>query len=84
MGYFVLILIVGAAAGYFATQLYNIETNIAVTVAVGVLGAILGFFLLRLIGWLLIGAGGILSLFVGGVLGAILLVYIYKTYYLER
>ena len=84
MGYFVLILIVGAAAGYFATQLYNIETNIAVTVAIGVLGAILGFFLLRFIGWLLIGAGGILSLFVGGVLGAILLVYIYKTYYLER
>ena len=84
MGYFVLILIIGAAAGYFATQLYNIEANIPVTVGIGVLGAILGYFLLRVIGWLLIGAGGILSMFVGGVLGAILLVYIYKTYYLER
>lgn len=84
MGYFILILIIGAAAGYFATQLYNIEANIPITVGIGVLGAILGYFLLRVIGWLLIGAGGILSMFVGGVLGAILLVYIYKTYYLER
>ena len=80
----VLILIIGAAAGYFATRIYNIETNIAVTVAIGVLGAVLGYFLLRAIGWLLVSAGGVLSMFVGGILGAMLIVYIYKTYYLEK
>lgn len=81
---FVLILIVGAAAGYFATRIYNIETDIPVTVAIGVLGAILGYFLLRALGWLLVFAGGLLSMFVGGIIGALILVYIYKTYYLER
>ncbi|MEM0977918.1 MAG: GlsB/YeaQ/YmgE family stress response membrane protein [Pseudomonadota bacterium] len=81
---FVLILIIGAAAGYFATRIYNIDANIPMTVAVGVLGAILGYFLLRVIGFLIATGGGVLSMFVGGVLGAMLLVYIYKTYYLER
>ncbi|MEO0342899.1 MAG: GlsB/YeaQ/YmgE family stress response membrane protein [Pseudomonadota bacterium] len=84
MAYAVLILVIGAAAGYFATRLYNIETSIPVTVGIGVIGAVAGYFILRFIGILLAAAGGILSLFVGGVLGAIVVVYIYKTYFLEK
>ncbi|MEM9715722.1 MAG: GlsB/YeaQ/YmgE family stress response membrane protein [Pseudomonadota bacterium] len=80
----ILILIIGAAAGYFATRMFDIDSNIPITVGVGVLGAILGYFLLRGIGWLLATAGGVLSMFIGGVIGAVLLIYIYKTYFLEK
>ena len=73
---FVLLVIVGAAAGFLATRLMRIEAGLPATVAIGVGGAIIGGvlirFLLEITGWM---AG-----FVGAVLGALLLLWIWKTY----
>lgn len=77
---FVLLMIVGAAAGFLATRLMKIEASIPLTLAIGVGGAIIGNvlirFLLQITGWM---AG-----FVGAVLGALLLIWIWKTYVAGR
>lgn len=77
---FVLLMIVGAAAGFLATRVMKIEAGIPATVAIGVGGAIIGGvlirFLLEITGWM---AG-----FVGAVLGALLLLWIWKTYIAGR
>ena len=73
---FVLLVVVGAAAGFLATRLMKIEAGVPATVAIGVGGAIIGGvlirFLLEITGWM---AG-----FVGAVLGALLLLWVWKTY----
>ena len=76
----VLLLIVGAAAGFLATRMMKIQTDIPTTIAIGVGGAILGALVIRglaeLAGWM---AG-----FVGAVLGALVLLWIWKTYIAKR
>ena len=74
------LLIIGAAAGFLATRLMSLETDIVTTVAIGVLGALVGGLILRglltMMGWM--------SGFVGAVLGAVLLIWLYKTYLQKR
>lgn len=69
-------IIIGLAAGYLATRLMRIEADLPTTIGIGVLGALIGGFVLRsmivLAGW----AAG----FVGAVLGALLLIWLWKTY----
>lgn len=73
---FVALVVIGAAAGLIATRLMGLDSDLAVTIAIGVLGAIVGGLVLRgliaLTGWL---AG-----FVGAVLGAMLLIWLWRTY----
>jgi len=73
---FVLLVIVGAAAGFLATRMMRIEAGLPATVAIGIGGAIIGGvlirFLLEITGWM---AG-----FVGAVFGALFLLWIWKTY----
>ncbi len=70
------LIIIGAAAGFLATRMMRLETNVITTVAIGVLGAVIGGlvlrFLLTVVGWL--------SGFVGAVLGAMLLIWLWRTY----
>lgn len=70
------LIVIGAAAGFLATRLLRIEADIPTTVGLGVLGALIGGLALRFLtmvaGWM---AG-----FVGAVLGALLLVWLWKTY----
>ncbi|MGB3177600.1 MAG: GlsB/YeaQ/YmgE family stress response membrane protein [Albidovulum sp.] len=70
------LIIVGAAAGFIATRLMKIEANMITTISIGVLGALFGGFVLRLIltitGWM---AG-----FVGAVIGAMVLIWLWNTY----
>ena len=77
---FVALIIIGAAAGFIATRLMKVEANLLTTVAIGVLGAVTGGLVLRLLatvtGWM----GG----FVGAVLGAVALIWLYRTYILRR
>jgi uncharacterized membrane protein YeaQ/YmgE (transglycosylase-associated protein family) len=75
MSFFMLI-IVGAAAGFFATRIMNLETDVPTTVAIGVFGALIGGFLMRF----LIAMLGAVSGFVGAVLGALALIWLWKTY----
>jgi uncharacterized membrane protein YeaQ/YmgE (transglycosylase-associated protein family) len=77
---FILTLIIGAAIGYVATKVMKIEANIFVTIAIGVIGAILGMLLLRTLAAVIALGSGIVPMFVGGVGGALIILWIYKTY----
>ncbi len=72
----VLLMVVGAAAGFLATRLMKMNTDIPTTMAIGVGGAVIGgvltLYLLEITGWM---AG-----FVGAVSGALLLLWVWKTY----
>lgn len=70
------LVIIGIAAGFLATRVMKLDTDVPTTIAIGVGGALIGGFLLRtllmMVGWM---AG-----FFGAVLGAIALIWLYKTY----
>ena len=78
---FILTLIVGAAAGFMAVRFMGLQVNALVAVAVGVLGAIFGGIILRALFVLFIGASSVLSMFIGGLLGAIALIWIYQRFF---
>lgn len=71
------LIIVGAGVGFIATRLMRIELGIGETIAVGVLGAIVGGFVLR---FLLSSLGALVGI-VGAFLGAVALLWIYKSYF---
>ena len=54
----------------------DLDTNVPVTIAVGVLGAIIGGLVLRA----LLVIMGMAAGFIGAVLGALLLIWLYQTY----
>ncbi len=70
------LMIIGAAAGFLATRLMRLNTDVPTTVAIGVFGALIGGFALR--GLMMLA--GALAGFVGAVLGALLLLWLWKTY----
>ncbi|WP_421701976.1 GlsB/YeaQ/YmgE family stress response membrane protein [Aliiroseovarius sp.] len=73
----VFLIIVGAAAGFLATRLMDVQTSVPVTVAIGVLGALVGSLLLRLA----LAMTGLAFGFAGAVLGALALIWLWKTYF---
>ncbi len=70
------LIIIGAAAGFLATRMMRIETGIVATVAIGVLGALIGGLILRSLIALASWAAG----FVGAILGALLLIWLWQRY----
>ena len=72
----IFLIIIGAAAGFIATRVMGLETDIIVTIAIGVAGVVVGTFALRLIVSMLGATAG----FVAGVGGAILLVWLFQKY----
>jgi uncharacterized membrane protein YeaQ/YmgE (transglycosylase-associated protein family) len=70
------LVIIGAAAGFLATRVMKVNTDVPTTIAIGVFGALMGGALLRFLmmvtGW----AAG----FLGAFLGAVLLIWLSKTY----
>ncbi|SIS59796.1 GlsB/YeaQ/YmgE family stress response membrane protein [Phaeovulum vinaykumarii] len=73
---FVMLLIVGAAAGFLATRFMRLDTDVPTTIAIGVLGALVGGLVLRV----LIAMAGWMAGFVGAVLGAMALIWAWQTY----
>lgn len=73
---FVMLMIIGAAAGFLATRVMKLNTDVPSTVAIGVFGALIGGFLLRF----LIAALGAAAGFVGAFLGALLLIWLWQVY----
>lgn len=69
-------IIIGAAAGFLATRMLRIEADILTTVAIGVGGAVVGGLLIRF----LLTVTGWLAGFVGAVLGAMLLIWLWQKY----
>lgn len=72
----ILLIIIGIAAGFLATRAMGLETDVLTTVAIGVAGALVGGFALRA----LIMVSGWMAGFVGAVLGAIVLIWLWKSY----
>jgi uncharacterized membrane protein YeaQ/YmgE (transglycosylase-associated protein family) len=76
----VVLIIVGAAAGFIATRLMKLNTDVPTTIAIGIGGALVGGLVLRMAstfaGWL----GG----FVGAVAGAMVLIWLWQTYLRRR
>jgi uncharacterized membrane protein YeaQ/YmgE (transglycosylase-associated protein family) len=70
------LLIVGAAAGFIATRMMDLDTSVPVTIAIGVLGALIGGMVLRV----LLTLTGILFGFIGAIVGALVLIWLYQTY----
>jgi uncharacterized membrane protein YeaQ/YmgE (transglycosylase-associated protein family) len=74
---FIALIIIGAAAGFLATRFMKIEANVITTVVIGIAGALVGGLVLRglltVMGWM---AG-----FVGAVLGAMVLIWLWQTYF---
>lgn len=68
--------IIGVAAGFIATRLMRIDADLPTTIAIGVVGALAGGLVLRAISVL----AGVAAGFVGAVLGAMLLIWVWKTY----
>jgi len=72
----VALLIVGVAVGFLATRILKVNMDTPSTIALGVLGALIGTVVLRSLVMLAgIGAG-----FVGALLGAILLIWAWKSW----
>ena len=72
----IILLIIGAAAGFLATRFMKFEASVIATVAIGVLGALIGGMLLRF-GLAFLGAG---AGFIGAVLGAMALIWVYQRF----
>ncbi|MGV6805354.1 MAG: GlsB/YeaQ/YmgE family stress response membrane protein [Ruegeria sp.] len=73
----VALIIIGAAAGFLATRLMRIEADIPTTLLIGIAGAVVGGLVLRT----LLAVMGWMSGFVGAVLGALLLIWVWQTYF---
>ncbi|SIO52036.1 Transglycosylase associated protein [Rhodovulum sp. ES.010] len=73
---FLALVIIGAAAGFIATRLMRVEASLPVTLAIGILGALIGGFVLRA----LLALTGIAAGLVGAILGAMLLIWLYRSY----
>lgn len=72
----VALLVVGVAVGFLASRLLKVNLDTPSTIALGVLGALIGGLVLRGLTMLTgIGAG-----FVGAFLGALILIWDWKTY----
>jgi uncharacterized membrane protein YeaQ/YmgE (transglycosylase-associated protein family) len=70
------LIIIGAAAGFIATRLMNLDTDLVTTIAIGILGALIGGLVLRI----LLAITGFAAGFVGAVLGAMALIWLWDKY----
>lgn len=70
------IAVIGAAAGFLATRLMRVQTDVPTTVALGMAGAALGWVVLRF----LVAVSGWVAMFVGAVIGAVLLIRAWQMY----
>lgn len=70
------LIVIGAAAGFIATRLMRLETDLITTIAIGILGALVGGLVLRV----LLTITGWMAGFVGAIVGAMLLIWLWKTY----
>ena len=70
------LIIIGAAAGFIGTRLMKLDTGLVPTIAIGIFGALIGGAVLRV----LLTITGWLAGFVGAVLGAMVLIWLWRVY----
>jgi uncharacterized membrane protein YeaQ/YmgE (transglycosylase-associated protein family) len=71
-----ILIVIGAAAGFFATRFMQVRTDVPTTIAIGVGGALIGWLILRF----LVSISGWVAAFVGAVLGAMALIWLWQKY----
>ncbi|MCE2739338.1 MAG: GlsB/YeaQ/YmgE family stress response membrane protein [Rhodobacter sp.] len=71
-----LIVIVGTAAGFLATRFMRLQADVPTTIVIGIAGALVGTLALRF----LVAITGWLAMFAGAVLGAMLVIWLWRTY----
>ena len=71
------LIIIGAAAGFLATRMMRLETDIVTTMAIGIAGALIGGYLLRF----LLSVMGMLGGLIGAVMGAMLVIWVWQKYF---
>ena len=71
-----ILIIIGAAAGFLATRFMRVQTDVPTTIAIGIGGALVGWGILRF----LVSVTGWVAAFVGAVLGAVLLIWLWQKY----
>ncbi|TNJ41148.1 GlsB/YeaQ/YmgE family stress response membrane protein [Phaeobacter sp. B1627] len=74
MGSIVFLVIIGAAAGFIATRIMRIETDLITTIAIGIAGAVIGGLVLRT----LLAVLGMMAGLIGAILGALLLIFLWQ------
>ncbi len=70
---FIALVIIGAAAGLIATRMMKLNADLPTTIAIGVIGALIGGLVLRF----LLTVTGWMAGFVSAVLGAVLLIWLW-------
>ena len=68
-------LIIGAIAGWLAEKFTRSDMGLLMNIVMGIIGAVVGNFLLRLLG---IGVYGFLGNLISATLGAVLVIVIYR------
>ncbi|MEF3048322.1 GlsB/YeaQ/YmgE family stress response membrane protein [Pseudotabrizicola sp. L79] len=71
------LIIIGAAAGFLATRIMKVTTDVPTTIAIGIGGALIGGMTLRFVMMLTGWAAG----FIGAVLGAMILIWLWRSYF---
>jgi len=71
-----ILIVIGAAAGFLATRFMRVQTDVPTTIAIGVGGALLGWLILRF----LVSITGWVAAFVGAVIGAMALIWLWQKY----
>ena len=75
-----LLIVIGAAAGYVATRLMRVPVDLPTAMGIGVLGAIVGGLGLRM----LLTTGGWMVTFVLALLGSLALIWIWQKFTTRR
>ena len=71
-------LLVGGLAGVLVARIMNVNVDVFVAIAIGVIGALLGSVALRSLIGVFAATSNVLSIFIGGIVGAIALIAIYR------
>ena len=71
-----ILIVIGAAAGFLATRVMKVQTDVPTTIVIGIGGALVGWFALRF----LVSITGWVAGFVGAVLGAMALIWLWQKY----
>jgi len=74
------LVVIGVAAGFIASKVMKTDLSLVETIAIGVLGAIIGGLVLRG----LIAAGSLIFGLVGAIVGACILIWLYQRYFKGR
>jgi uncharacterized membrane protein YeaQ/YmgE (transglycosylase-associated protein family) len=74
------LVIIGAAAGFLATRILRVQADVPTTIAIGIFGALLGGLVLRA----LITMAGWAAGFVGAVMGALVLIWVWQVWTRRR